>query len=323
MQGLEARARDLEFSIVCGPDEEMLLGLLDSIKRSMKDAKWSWGVTVTCNGTDPSLGHRLRTRFPGFAIIENRSTKGFADTHNRVLRVSRARYVWILEDDLLILPDTVRVITDFLDRAQNSRVGVAAPQLLNPDGTPQPSAYGFPSMKDVALAHLGFPGNAAPREVAKSATSNGNTVELAGSVKIADVDTLPKTCMVVRTSALRQVGPMVANAEEGSETMEWHRRFHEQGWRVSRCLAATVIHYGGQAGWSSSRPTDAQRLERDLFFFRSGRRSATYSFFCASLAVTFAARAGVAWLRRDTASSATARRCVRLALNGIAQPVAN
>jgi GT2 family glycosyltransferase len=89
-------------------------------------------------------------------VIQNDESLGFAANHNRVLRSSHARYVWHLNDDLLILPDAIRRVTEFMDQPANARVAAASPKLLNPDGSLQPSTYGFPSMPQILLAHSGL-----------------------------------------------------------------------------------------------------------------------------------------------------------------------
>lgn len=157
------------------------------------------------------------------------------------------------------------------------------------------------------------------RDRVKAALSADGFIEPRQPPDTIDVDTVPRACLAIRMSALRQVGSTVETAQPGSETMEWHRRFQEQDWKVKRCAEARVIHYGGQAGWGSSRPIDPDRLESDLFFFKSGRRPASYSIFCAGLALTFSARAAIALIRRDSSETATARRCANIALSGPAR----
>jgi len=302
VEAIGMRDRDIEFSVLSGTDEETLLGCLQSLRKTMKQSRYSWSVTVTCNPIAEGLPRRLRTGFPGVAVIENATPRGFAECHNRVLRVSRARYVWLLDGDLLILPDAVLFVTEFLERPENSRVGIAGPQLLNPDGSIQPAVYGFPSMQRTLFANMGWRGRR-PRHV----LPEGNV----------DVDTLPEACLAIRTTAYRHAGPIDSLVSKGPAVMGWHRRFREQGWKVARFSNASVIHYGAHTVPSGSGAADPDRLESDLSFFRSCRQPAIFSMFCAALAVTFAGRSAIALARRRASPAAAAWSCARLAFDSM------
>jgi GT2 family glycosyltransferase len=313
--------KDLEFSIVSGSNEEMLFGCIDSLRRTMKDSTYDWSITVTCNTPGSGLAGRLRAQYPEINVLENHEPKGFATNHNRVLRLSRARYVWLLNDDLLILPDTVRLVTEFMDKTQNSRVAAVSPKLLNPDGSLQPSTYGFPSMPQILLAHSGLRelrftdallGRLAPlmrsREGSSRYWAHDRTVE---------VDTLRGACVAMRMKAVKQVGPMVEVAIVGGEETEWHRRFQEQAWKVVYFPEASVIHYGSQTVRDGSRNLYPEYLKGALYFFRTGRARISYSLFCGSLLAMFGARGAFSLLRGDKAGRAVAKRYARVAWDGL------
>ena len=322
MEAIGMREKDLEFSIMSGSDEEMLFGCIDSLRKIMKDSAYSWGITVTCNTTHDGLPNRLRSRFPNISLFENNPARGFAETHNRVLRISRARFVWLVDDDVVVLPDAVQLVTEYLDRPENARIGVTGPQLLKPDGTLQPSNYDFPSMRQRMLANLGLGNRRFSRRLWSPPVQarSEQSLRFRPPAAVLEVDTVPRGCIVLRMHAFRQAGPMIEGASAGSEILEWHQRFHEQGWKVTQFAEATVIDYGGRKGWDGHTNLDPERLRDDLFFFRSGRGPAAYSVFCAGIAVTFAARAAAAWLRRDSVVTMSARQCASIAIEGLGAP---
>ena len=321
MEAMGMQDRDIEFSVVSGSSEEMLFGCLESLHSTMKSSTYAWSVTVTCNTPGSGLAGRLRARYPGISIVDNHEPRGFAANHNRVLRISRARYVWLLNDDLLILPDAVRLVMEFMDRPQNSRVAAVSPRLLNPDGSLQPSTYGFPSMPQILLAHSGLRelsltdrllGRLAPlmrrREGSSRYWAHDRTVE---------VDTLRGACVAMRMDAVKQVGPMVEVAIVGGEETEWHRRFKEQAWKVVYFPEASVIHYGSQTVRDGSRNLYPEYLKGALYFFRTGRGPLSYSAFCASLLAMFGVKSAVALVKRDTAGKKIADRYAAVAWNGL------
>jgi GT2 family glycosyltransferase len=313
--------KDIEFSIVSGSNEEMLFACIDSLASTMKGSRYTWSLTITCNAAGNGLPARLRAAYPEANIIDNREQRGFAANHNRVLRVSRARYLWLLNDDLLILPDAIRRITEYMDRPENARVAVVSPRLLNPDGSLQPSTYGFPSMPQILLAHSGLRElkltDAIVKRLAPVIRSREGSSRYWAHDQVVDVDTLRGACVAMRMKAVRQVGPMVEVAIVGGEETEWHRRFHEQGWRVVYYPDASVIHYGSQTVRDGQQNLYPEYLKGALYFFRTGKARASYPIFCASLLAVFGVRTAVAWITRDKSAFNVARRYASVAWNGL------
>jgi GT2 family glycosyltransferase len=312
--------RDIEFSIVSGSSEEMLFGCLDSLAATMKGVPLSWTLVVTVNNPGTGLAGRVRARFPEARIIENSEPRGFAANHNAVLKNSRARYVWLLNDDLLILPGTIESITKFMERPENSRVAVVSPRLLNPDGSLQPSTYGFPSMPQLLVAHSGLrelPAvEGAVSRIASIVRRKEGTSKYWAHDRTIIVDTLRGACVAMRMKAVRQVGPMVEVALVGGEETEWHRRFKENGWKVVFYPEASVIHYGSQTvrGPNNHYP---EYLKGALYFFRTGKGKATYAMFCASLVAMFGVRTAIAWILRNKAERSVAQRYTSVAWNAL------
>ncbi|MEO8192574.1 MAG: glycosyltransferase [Gemmatimonadales bacterium] len=313
--------RDMEFSIVSGSSEEMLFACLESLERTMKGSSWSWTAVVTCNEPGNGLAGRVRSRFPQARVIENPTPKGFAANHNSVLTASRARYVWLLNDDLLILPGAIDKVTRFLERPENARAGVVSPKLLNPDGSLQPSTYGFPSMPQILVAHSGlreFPlTDSIMRHLGPRLRSREGSSRFWAHDRTVAVDTLRGACVAMRMKAVRQVGPMVEVAMVGGEETEWHRRFKEHNWKVVYYAEASVIHYGSQTVRDGSRNHYPEYLKGALYFFRTGRPAATYKAFCAALVAMFGARLAFQLLKRDKSGAGVARRYARVAWDGL------
>lgn len=299
----------------------MLFGCLESLHATMKASPYTWCVTVTSNSPGTGLAGRIRARYPDAGLVDNPEPRGFATNHNTVLRLSRARYVWLLNDDLLILPDAIRKVTDFLERPQNARVAVASPKLLNPDGSLQPSTYGFPSMPQILLAHSGLRDlrmiESLLRRLGPVMRPREGSSRYWAHDRVAEVDTLRGACVAVRMKAVKQVGPMVEVAMVGGEETEWHRRFHENGWKVVYFPEASVIHYGSQTVRDGSSNFYHEYLKGALYFFRTDRPVATYRLFCASLIAMFGAKAAIGWARRDRVDLSLARRHARVAWNGL------
>jgi GT2 family glycosyltransferase len=312
---------DIEFSIVSGSNEEMLFECIESLYATMSGSVYSWSVTVTCNATSPTLAARVRAAYPSSKVIDNPTSRGFAANHNTVLAASRARYLWLLNDDLLILPDAIRKVTEYMDRPENTRVAVVSPRLLNADGSLQPSTYGFPTMPQLLLVYSGLREHRVthailskvapvlrPREGSSRFWAHDRTVE---------VDTFRGACVAMRMTAVRDVGPMTEVAIVGAEETEWHRRFHRKGWKVVYFADASVIHYGSQTVREGGTNMYPEYLKGALHYFRTGSSRASYAAFCTVLMGVLGVRTAIATVRRDKSEITAARRFAAVAWDGL------
>jgi N-acetylglucosaminyl-diphospho-decaprenol L-rhamnosyltransferase len=312
---------DLEFSIVSGSREQLLFECIASIHDVLRDSRYTWQITATCNTPGTGLAQRLVERFPALRTIENAEQRGFAANHNTVLASSTARYVWLLNDDLVLLPDSIELVTKFMDAPENALVAVVSPRLLNPDGSLQPSTYSFPSMPQTLLAYSGLRERALTDRLLRLAAPILRARK--GSSRFWDhdatlvVDTLRGACVAVRMAAVREVGPMTEVALVGSEETEWHHRFHARGWKVVFFAGASVIHHGSQTVADGSRNLYPEYLKGALYFFRTRRPAPLFAVFCASLLAMYGAQIFVARLRRDPIALDLARRYAAVTRNAM------
>lgn len=310
----------IEFSVVSGSNEDLIIACIESLYQTVHPTSYQWSVTATCNTPATDLGQRLEKKFPGIRVIRNVAPRGFATNHNAVLRGSTADYVWLLNDDLVFHPDTVRRVTEFMEDPGNARVAVVSPRLLNTDGSLQPSTYSFPSMPQTLLAHSGIREHRVvdrivgavapilrPRAGSSRYWSHDRTIE---------VDTLRGACVAVRMRAMREVGPMAEVAIVGAEEIEWHRRFRDAAWRVVFLADATVIHHGSQTVEHDSQHRP-EYLKATLHYFRTGSPRISYLLFSGSLLAMFRAQLGIARLRRDASGAEVALRCIRVTHEGL------
>jgi len=203
-------------------------------------------------------------------IIENAQPLGFAANHNRILEQAQADYVFVLNDDLIFLPGSIEKMLDFMERPESQDIGVLSPRLLNPDGSLQPSTYAFPTVLtaflDVSglrnLIPFGRPLNA----LAYCLGRGKGRSRFWAHDRTVDVDTFRGACMLCRTRAVRQVGPMITISLAGGEETEWHYRFWKAGWRVVFFPEAEVIHYGGQTRGRMVSLRN-ERIKALLYFF--------------------------------------------------------
>jgi N-acetylglucosaminyl-diphospho-decaprenol L-rhamnosyltransferase len=77
-------------------------------------------------------------------LVDNPRPLGFAANANRGIARTSAPFVVVANPDTEAAPDAVGILREFAE--SHSRAGIVGPQLLNPDGTHQPSRRRFPTV---------------------------------------------------------------------------------------------------------------------------------------------------------------------------------
>ena len=119
-------------------------------------------------------------------------------------------------------------------------VAVVAPKLLNPDGTLQRSVRGFPTRWRLATEYF-YLRKLGPR------TESLNAFYGAGfdHASEREVECVMGACMLVRGTAIDEVGPPDPGFFLFSEEVDWCYRFAQAGWKTLFTPEATCTHVGG------------------------------------------------------------------------------
>jgi GT2 family glycosyltransferase len=248
---------DVSIILVNWNTRELLLAALGSLTDATKEIGAEVFV-VDNNSADGSV-QAVQDMYPHIHIIANCSNVGFAAANNQAIQGSRARYVLLLNSDTFAMQGSVTALVRFMDL--HSNVGIVGAQLLNRDGTLQPSWASFPTLWSALLGK-----NIRRRRL--YATSNG--------VVAYDVDWVGGACLMIRRSAMDQVGLLDEQFFMYSEEMDWCFRIKQHDWNVCYYPEAQVIHLGGQSSRLNNARMEGELYRSKLIFFHKhyGRKSA-------------------------------------------------
>jgi N-acetylglucosaminyl-diphospho-decaprenol L-rhamnosyltransferase len=292
-KNMNIKTRLLTVSIVIGGNESLIIPCLESI---FAGADIPFDIYVTSNLASDEIIQRINQQFPRVKIVTNKSKKGFAENHNRIIKGSfYSDYYLILNDDTLIPNGSIDSLVAFMNESGNERVAALSPKLLNPDGTLQPSTYRFPNLLTIFVGLTGLrsliPGT---RFVWRAVNLLERIFRLKGKTRLwehsytTDVDTFRGACVLVRRSAIEDVGLMDEVSLFGGEETEWHYRFKKKGWKVVFYPDVRIIHYGSE---SIKRQEDLKvRLEDFkglLNFYRKHRTYLSYLLLRFTVGFTF------------------------------------
>jgi N-acetylglucosaminyl-diphospho-decaprenol L-rhamnosyltransferase len=219
--------------------------------RALADARRSAGalsveeivVDGASGGDEVEL---LRTQRPQATVLALAENRGFAAGNNAGIARARGRYLLLLNPDAFAQGDAVAALVRHLEREPVA--GLAAPLLLNPDGSPQDNAHKrFPNLATLfvdfcaPLAFLVRGGLLDPHNISRRRLRAPRAIAHAiGAV------------LLVRAQAAHDTGPLDEGYFLYLEETDWQRRMAAAGWRRDVVPGAHFEHLGG--GSSSSSP---------------------------------------------------------------------
>jgi N-acetylglucosaminyl-diphospho-decaprenol L-rhamnosyltransferase len=205
-------------------------------------------VVDNASSDDPAaaLGALPHTR-----LIANPRNVGFGAAVNQAARLTDAALLWLLNPDCVVEPGACATLRRALDRHPDC--AIAAPQLLNTDGTTQASARGEPDawtglFGRHSLLTKFFPSSAAARRNLPAADI------VSSGVESAVVDWVMGAAMLVRRERFDDVGGFDERYFMYWEDADLCRRLRDRGWSTRYVPAARIAHVGGvSAGRAGAR----------------------------------------------------------------------
>jgi len=249
---------DLGLVIVNWNVRQLLANCLDSVYVDLAQTRQLQAVVcVVDNGSTDGSVDMLREQFPHTLLIEADNV-GMGAGNNRGLRLLLERHqpfaLLVLNPDTVVRPGALGGLVDFL--RHHPRAGVAAPRLLNPDGSLQHAGFRFPALGQ-ALFDL-FP---PPGRLAALTDSPINGRYPAAAYRAGtpfQVEHTLGAAFAVRGQAIAECGLFDETFQMYCEEIDWQWRLAAAGWQRWIVPSAEVVHYGGR----SSAQVPAESLVR-------------------------------------------------------------
>jgi GT2 family glycosyltransferase len=172
----------------------------------------------------------------------NETNRGFAAAVNQASRAARGRYLLLLNPDARPLSGCIARLVAELDAVPQA--ALAGPQLLDPGGTPQPSAWPAPGLLSLAYDAL-LLHNLMPRSRLRLVTPAGEDP--------IDVECLSGACLLVRRSAFEALGGLDERFFIYYEDTDLGLRARAAGYRVRLVPSARAVHVVGGSSFQDRR----------------------------------------------------------------------
>ena len=200
-------------------------------------------VLVLDNASDDGSADAVRARGEDIRLIELDRRTGKAENDSALLRQARGEFALLLNEDAELLDGAPGALLAALEA--DPRAAVAAAQLLDPHGRPQPTAWRLPGVGTALVGALFL--------------HRALTVQSGGEVGWAQ-----SSAMLVRTGAAAEVGYLDPQFFVYSDETDFEKRLRDAGWRILLVPEARAIHHEQLA-------TDLAAAERRIVEFHRNR----------------------------------------------------
>ena len=193
-------------------------------------------TVIVDNESADGAAAAIERDFPKVRAIANAENVGFARAVNQGIAATTAEYVLLVNPDCFIERGSIPAMLGYL--RSHPRTGIVGPRMVGRDGRLQYSARGFPDhltflFNRYSILTRLFPRNPWSRRYLLSDWDHAS---------VRPVDWLSGACMLVRRSAIDQVGPMDPAFFMFNEDVDWCRRMKSAGWDVVYVPEAVVRH---------------------------------------------------------------------------------
>ena len=218
---------------------EFLKPCLDSVMAARDGL--SLEIWVVDNASRDGSVTMLRECYPQVKVIANDENRGFAAANNQALARVRGKYAILLNPDTEIPGGTLEHMVRFLD--DHPRVGIVGPRLQVLSGKIQGGAAGYEPSPWTVFNYSFFLYKLSPRLFRGLWLAQRQYLE----DKPLQVDWVSGAALMVRMSAVREVGLMNEDYFMYAEDVDWCRQMRLSGWQVYCLPALHVIHHIGRS----------------------------------------------------------------------------
>lgn len=247
---------------------ELLRACLQSVLAS--EAPGGVEVIVVDNCSADRSAEMVEADFGAVSLIRSPYNGGFSFGNNLGLRRAQGRYLLLLNPDTLVPAGALATLVRFMD--EHAEVGACGPRLVRGDGTLDMACRrSFPTPEVSFYRLLGL-----SKLFPRSRRFGRYNLTFLDEHALAEVDSVVGACMLVRRSAVEQVGLLDEAYFMYGEDLDWAFRIKAAGWKVYYVPQATVLHYKRESARQQPERTIKEFYRAMLVFHRKHYAARTF-----------------------------------------------
>lgn len=214
--------------------------LLRAALQSLRDHPYTLGpqlVHVVDNASTDGTPEMVRSEFPEVMLHRLGRNAGFCVANNVVLRQLNAPFVLVLNPDTEIYEGSLNHMVTLM--TEDPGIGMASCRLEQPDGTlDHASKRSFPTPMTSLFHFLGLGRRFGGRFA-------GYQAPTLGEYELGEVDAVNGAYMLIRKSAMDEVGLLDEGYWLYMDDLDWCFRFKRAGWKVVYDGRVSSMHVKG------------------------------------------------------------------------------
>ena len=218
-------------------------------------------VIVVDNASSDGSVEMVQAEYPWVVLHSNKTNLGFGKAANHAIAKCTAKYVLLLNTDVLLQPGALNALTVYLDR--NPRVAVVGPRLVNPDGTLQASCFPFPTVLNMLFVYTTF-----GRLIRYVPILRNHFLPTWAHTHARVVPWVKGAAIAARREAFEAVGGFDESFFMYFEEVDLCYRLHTVGWEIHFAPVTTVVHVGGASTVQHRTGMAVQFLVSTFQFYR-------------------------------------------------------
>ncbi|MBE2182548.1 MAG: glycosyltransferase family 2 protein [Anaerolineae bacterium] len=216
-------------------------------------------IVVDSNSGDGTV-ELIGRDFPHVKLLALADNVGFSRGNNLGIGISTGEYIFLLNPDTLVKPETIQQLAAYLN--DHPEVGIVGPRTLNGDGTTQSTRRRFPTLLTGLFESTWL------QSIAPKAIMRCYYVQDQPDDGTFEVDWVQGSALMFRREVFAQIGGMDEGFMMYSEELDWCKRAVLAGWRVDYVGGARIVHFGGKSSEQAPALTHIRFQCSKLRYFR-------------------------------------------------------
>lgn len=217
-------------------------------------------VIVVDNGSTDDSAQKTEKNFSWVNLIRTNKNLGFAGGNNVGIQKASAPLIMLLNSDTEFFPQTS--LQELLENFAQKDIAVVTPKIVLADGSLDHASHrGFPTPWN-ALAY--FSGVA--KYFPSSRLFAGYEMGWEDLSTRHEIDACSGAAMIVRKSAIDEVGLLDESFFMYGEDIDWCFRFKQKGWKVIYDPVMTVLHHKHKSGLGKKGAWETKLRTTEAFY---------------------------------------------------------
>lgn len=254
---------DISIIIVNYNTKELTKNCLKSVFEKTQDVNFE--VFVVDNNSSDGSCEMLEQEFPQVKLIKNTKNRGFGAANNLAIKESKAKYVFLLNSDTILLNNVVKIFFDFMEKSENwdknQKIACCGGNLYNKDLSYGYSYNVLPIIEQILLKRFylnKFFKNYYKKKFLPSLCEESKSIK--------EVDSVSGANMFLRRSVLDEVGLFDEDFFLYFEETELSYRMNKKGYKSVILPEAKIIHLGGDSEKTALSKINIVKQSELMFF---------------------------------------------------------